>query len=209
MLFLFWYYNKFSLYQVGFELTIYCALLLILSLVSPSILPMLTIIGLLCSWSSLIPQIVTNFANEATGNLSLATQGATTFGLGMRLITIIIEVDDFLSLAGSLLGLMLHSLLLVQLLYYNRVVPFPSTIESGMKVLGSAVTNVSIDDTLPETKIAIESLRDRLTNFYNTLPRAVPFLEDLDNREFKHEVDSSYKGLERKLKSFTAQLNLE
>eukprot|EP01028_Stygiella_incarcerata_P002180 TRINITY_DN1410_c0_g1_i7.p1 TRINITY_DN1410_c0_g1~~TRINITY_DN1410_c0_g1_i7.p1 ORF type:complete len:171 (-),score=44.64 TRINITY_DN1410_c0_g1_i7:96-608(-) len=65
-----------------------------------------------------IPQIWSNFKNKGTGQLAFLTVLAQFAGTLMRLITIIIEVDDPMILGSSLTAFALNSTIFVQFVYY-------------------------------------------------------------------------------------------
>ena len=74
------------------------------------------------SVASLTQQILTNFKNKSTGQLSIVTVGLTFVGALVRVFTTIQEVGwDMSLLSGTLLGASTGLLLLLQIVFYKKV----------------------------------------------------------------------------------------
>jgi uncharacterized BrkB/YihY/UPF0761 family membrane protein len=74
------------------------------------------------SVASLTQQILTNFKNKSTGQLSIVTVGLTFVGALVRVFTTIQEVGwDMSLLSSTLLGASTGLLLLLQIVFYKKV----------------------------------------------------------------------------------------
>ena len=87
---------------------------------------------------SRMPQIITNFKNGNTGQLSAATVFAFSAGSSARIYTTLNEVKDFNVLVGFLLGTAMNLLLAIQMAYYWNAKP----------------TNAAVGATTPTTSAA-------------------------------------------------------
>ena len=87
---------------------------------------------------SRMPQIITNFKNGNTGQLSAATVFAFSAGSAARIYTTLNEVKDFNVLVGFLLGTAMNLLLAIQMAYYWNAKP----------------TNAAVGATTPTTSAA-------------------------------------------------------
>jgi mannose-P-dolichol utilization defect 1 len=79
-----------------------------------SLQPVAILIFVVCR----IPQIWSNFKNKGTGQLAFLTVLAQFAGTLMRLITILIEVNDPMILGSSLTAFALNSTIFAQFLFY-------------------------------------------------------------------------------------------
>jgi mannose-P-dolichol utilization defect protein 1 len=73
------------------------------------------------SLSSKIPQIITNYENSSTGQLSSFAVFGFTVGSLARIVTTLSEVDDSLILSGYILGSIFNVILAIQMIIYWNV----------------------------------------------------------------------------------------
>lgn len=76
--------------------------------------------------ASRIPQILENFKNKSTGQLSSATSFMNLAGCFARLFTNIQEKTPFIMVLASLLGIVTHGIIFSQILAYNLGKPPPA-----------------------------------------------------------------------------------
>ena len=69
--------------------------------------------------ASKIPQILENYKNGGTGELSLWTIGNSLFGTASRAYTTFIELGDAIVLGGYMLSTLLNAIIFTQILYYS------------------------------------------------------------------------------------------
>lgn len=81
--------------------------------------PSLMLYSTVCACASRLPQIITNFQNGHTGVLSLITLLLGVAGAFVRLLTLLQEVNDIFAVVGTLLPLVLNSIILLQIIYYH------------------------------------------------------------------------------------------
>lgn len=63
-------------------------------------------------------QIVTNFQNSSTGQLSAITQALLFFGSLARIFTSIQETGDFIIILSFVVGVVMNGIIMIQILYY-------------------------------------------------------------------------------------------
>eukprot|EP00940_MAST-03C_sp_MAST-3C-sp2_P003382 g3382.t1 len=100
---------------------VYVACFLIMQRLPPSMQPALQIGGTVLNISSRLPQIISNFRNKSTGQLSLITWALNAVGGAARIFTTATEVDDLVVLAGFVLGFMTSAILVFQVVYYQYI----------------------------------------------------------------------------------------
>ncbi|CAE6920574.1 unnamed protein product, partial [Symbiodinium microadriaticum] len=74
---------------------------------------------------AVLPQVVINYKNKSTGQLSFLVTGMTFGGMGARLYTTFVEVDDIALRATMLLNFSLVSTLMMQFAIYRDTRPLP------------------------------------------------------------------------------------
>jgi len=70
---------------------------------------------------SRVPQIITNFRNQSTGQLAFFTFLLSFLGVVARLGTVLLETDDFLYQLQFILSVILNGIIVLQfILYWNN-----------------------------------------------------------------------------------------
>jgi len=67
-----------------------------------------------------LPQILANYRNKSTGVLSLVSNLMSTAGVYARVFTTLVEVPDKLVLFNALLGAVLNTTVLLQIIFYSK-----------------------------------------------------------------------------------------
>ncbi|KAG9286748.1 hypothetical protein G9A89_012298 [Geosiphon pyriformis] len=88
------------------------------SIINDRILAFLQTLTIPISLTSKIPQIIKNYTNGSTGQLSAFAVFGYTLGSLARIFTTITEVDDSIILTGFLLATVFNSVLALQMIYY-------------------------------------------------------------------------------------------
>lgn len=77
--------------------------------------------NLVLSLLSRVPQIITNFRNQSTGQLAFFTFLLSFLGVVARLGTVLLETDDFLYQLQFILSVVLNGIIVLQfILYWNN-----------------------------------------------------------------------------------------
>jgi len=121
VLFLIYFYRKSRKNLIFFLLPILILLVIFnQKIISNSILSILQTSTIGITIASRLPQIISNYSNGSTGELSALTVFFQCAGSLARVFTTLQEVDDIVVMSGNLIASTLNTVLFIQVLYYWR-----------------------------------------------------------------------------------------